>query len=446
MPQEQIDFTLVTQLSHDRLWMMRHHCQRYGRDHPISIAVYTNETLATVQHQLETDYDCDLQHLTVSIVDAHLYPASDDYPVNVLRNAALAHVQTSHLIYIDVDFWTSQDLYDTLSRSPHIRQALAEDSKLALVLPAFMLFRQCKAYKDCRKNNIPKMPLHKEDVLEMMVKKRGHIFDPTNRGGHGSTLYKDWIRQDVGSLKEISCLQSHRYEPFVIVQWCRHLPPFQNAFTGYGKNKLIWMMQMIRSGYKLAQIGGAFLVHYPHLDSAARTKWNESPEELVVKREKKHPEIVQIRRPQPKDGNLHLGTYKRGQVDRLFVQFREWLELNVADTSRLGMCDKAQDDDSKLWIDKEQDEENGGGAGSGETEKSQAKKVAIQKDNTRLEQEAAAVHREDQKHQKAGNPQYLDQQDEEDDGEKGSSGEDDENEEEVVEDKYDDSSEEEEAA
>mmetsp|Transcript_104259 Transcript_104259/g.290409 ORF Transcript_104259/g.290409 Transcript_104259/m.290409 type:complete len:131 (+) Transcript_104259:108-500(+) len=130
----------------------------------------------------------------------------------------------------------------------------------------------------------------------------------------------------------------------------------------------------------------------------------------------------------------------------MFVQFREWLELNVADTSRVGMCDKAQDDDSKLWIDKEQDEENGGGAGSGETEKSQAKKVAIQKDNTRLEQEAAAVHGEDQKHEKAGNPQYLDQHNEEDDGEKGSSGEDDENEEEVVEDEDDDSSQEEEAA
>ena len=37
---DSIDTTLVTQLSDDRLWMMKHHCERYG-PHPISIAVYT---------------------------------------------------------------------------------------------------------------------------------------------------------------------------------------------------------------------------------------------------------------------------------------------------------------------------------------------------------------------------------------------------------------------
>ena len=33
----------MTQVSDDRLWMMRHHCERYG-PHPMSAVVYSNAT------------------------------------------------------------------------------------------------------------------------------------------------------------------------------------------------------------------------------------------------------------------------------------------------------------------------------------------------------------------------------------------------------------------
>ncbi len=378
---DEIDFTLVTQLSQNRLWMMKHHCQRYP--HQMSIAVYTNDTLQDTRDEL-TRLGCDPSLVAVSVLDAQYVGSPEEYPVNLLRNLALAKVKTSHLIYIDVDFWTSENLYEVLKSSPTIPQALIDDPKLALVLPAFMLFRQCVDYRDCRKNNIPLMPANKRSILEMMVKKRGHIFDPTNRGGHGSTLYKDWIRQDPGSLLPINCLQSHRYEPFVIIRWCRDLPPFQEAFNGYGKNKLTWMMQVIRRGYKLSQVGDAFVVHYPHLDSEARTKWNEAPDALKIPLRDK---TVQIRRPKKSDGNLNLGSYKRGKVDRLFVDFRNWLEEYVPDTSRMGMCNKAQDDDSKLWLDKEDPDASKTIA--------DAKAAAIEKDNNRIEEEAAAVRSEE---------------------------------------------------
>jgi hypothetical protein len=349
----------------------------------MSIAVYTNDTLQQTNDEL-VRLGCDLDMVAVSVVDARTVGSPEEYPVNLLRNLALAKVKTSHLIYIDVDFWTSENLYEILKLSPTIPPALLKDPKLALVLPAFMLFRQCVDYKDCRKNNIPQMPKNKRELLEMMVNKRGHIFDPTNRGGHGSTLYKDWIRQDPGSLYPITCLQSHRYEPFVIIRWCRDLPPFQEAFNGYGKNKLTWMMQVIRRGYTLSQVGGAFLVHYPHLDSEARTKWNEAPDVLKIPQKDN---TIQIRRPKKSDGNLNLETFKRGQVDRLFVEFRKWLEEAVPDTSRMGMCDKAQDDDSKLWLDKADQKAS--------TARKEAKAAAIRKDNARIEEEAAAVQGEE---------------------------------------------------
>ena len=381
---DQIDFTLVTQLSQDRLWMMKHHCERFP--HPISIAVYSNATLSETWKELK-EMGCDLSLVTVTVFDPRRVGSAEDYPVNLLRNAALEKVKTTHIVYVDVDFWLSKGLYDIL-QSETIVQSLVDDPKLALVLPAFMLFRQCLDVVDCRENNIPLMPQSRKDILEMMLEKRGHIFDPTNRGGHGSTLYSKWIRQDDATLEEIPCLQSHRYEPFIVVRLCRDLPPFPAPFTGYGKNKLAWMMHLVRQGYKLSQVGGAFVVHYPHLESAARVKWNEAPEKLQVHQER---HVIRVRTPKKSDGNLNLHSFKRGQVDELFVAFRKWLEEEVTDISRVDMCKNAQDDDSKLWIDKTSTDDTKKKNSADHQAKKEAKAAAIEKDNFRIEQEAAAA-------------------------------------------------------
>lgn len=362
----EIDFTLVTQLSDDRLWMMEHHCQRYP--HKTSIAVYTNNTYDETIQRLVDDYHCDLSKLDVSVVDAQTVGSFSDYPVNYLRNQALSKVKTSHIVYIDVDFWTSNNLYETLTL-PSVTAALWEDPKLALVIPAFMLFRQCTDYVDCRENNIPRMPHTKTQLVDLIQQKRGHIFDPTNRGGHGSTRYGEWLRQEQGELVDIDCLISKRYEPFVVVRYCQDLPPFQPAFSGYGKNKMTWMMHVLRKGYQLKQVGETFLVHYPHLDSASRTTWNQAPDVLVVK-DKRHKNIRQVRRPKASDGDLPFGDFKRGQIDQLYVDFRHWLNETVPDETKVQLCDVAQDDDSKLWIehkhntiadiDDQEDAESGG--------------------------------------------------------------------------------------
>jgi hypothetical protein len=184
----------------------------------------------------------------------------------------------------------------------------------------------------------------------MFEKRHGHIFDPTNKGGHGSTDYKTWFKQQPASLRSIDCLQSNRYEPFVMIRYCRDMPPFQAAFSGYGKNKVTWMMQTIASGYVLSQVGGAFLVHYPHLDSNSRQHWNQAPKQLQQGQPDRKGEF-NIRRPKKTDGDLHFAEYKRGQVDQLYVEFRDWLAATIpASKRRLQFCDSAQDDDGKLWL------------------------------------------------------------------------------------------------
>jgi hypothetical protein len=345
---QDISYTLVTQLSQDRLWMMEHHCERYPR--LMSIAVWTNNTLLEITNELLA-MKCDLDLVQVQILDAR-HMAYNDYPVNQLRNLALMNIKTTHIVYIDVDFWTSDGMYDILI-GPNATNALLENRKQALVIPAFQLFRQCAEWKDCREENLPYMPYSIDELLDMFRNKRGHKFDPFNAGGHGSTLYKDWLLQEDGTLVKIPCLKSNRYEPFLVIRYCRDLPPFQEAFSGYGKNKMTWMMQLIRSGYILSQVGGAFVVHYPHLDSESRQHWNKAPDQLKVFKENDKEHLSpQVRKPNETDRYLDFTSYKRGQVDQLFVKYRRWLQEQVPDESKISLCEDHQDDDSKLWVER----------------------------------------------------------------------------------------------
>ena len=332
LTEDEIDFTLVTQLSLNRLWMLEHHCSRWGAQHAISMAVFVGEEIISVDEisdQLQA-LGCSPEHVTVQTVSGY---SEEEYPVNVLRNRALSVVQTTHIVYVDVDFWESIDLYDTLQLH---KAVLAADPRQALVMPAFQLARQCKEWRDCRENNIPLMPLVKDELLDLMVQHVADWFDPTNPGGHGSTRYADWLHQSETELLPITCVNSNRYEPYLVFRHCRDLPPFQEAFTGYGKNKMTWVMQLRRAGYRLRQLGGSFLVHYPHLDSPARMHWNGGKHGAPVR--KPHDESA-------------LANFKRGQIDHAFVEFRAWLDRTVPDDTAVPKCEDALDDDQRLWIE-----------------------------------------------------------------------------------------------
>jgi hypothetical protein len=347
---DDVAFTLVTQLSMDRLWMMKYHCERWGSTSPMSVAVLTNQTELQTRNTL-IDLGC--HHETLSMQTMHLTEElKADYPVNKLRRMALAAVRTSHVMYVDIDFWESVDLHDILHQAG-VREALAADSKRVVVVPAFQLNRQCREYRECPDENIPKMPQTWQDMIHTMQERRAFPFDPTNRGGHGSTLYAQWIKQEAGELLDIPCIQSNRYEPYIAFRYCRTLPPFQTMFSGYGKNKMTWVMQLRREGYLFSQVGGAFVVHYPHLDSASRMEWNHGPEEIQPFRGADG----KMHKKQPVDIKLtDWVNYKRGQVDAVFITFRTWLQSEVEDTSRVQMCEDREDDDSRLWIDRSQTE------------------------------------------------------------------------------------------
>jgi len=409
---QDVTYTLVTQCSTDRLWMMEHHCRRWGSSNPISLAVYyvpnkkSNETVTAesahveIVDQLTTNLGCHPNQLSVQIIFPPLRPAhhyhefsndhyDDDmveYPINALRNTALAAVQTSHVVFVDVDFWPSIDLHDVLM-SDATRNALTtteteasssssslsssadqgdgpsliaeEPWKRTLVIPAFQLLRKCPESRKCPEDKIPIMPDNKEELLELFKQRELSPFDPFNRGGHGSTLYQDWLLQTSSrtiathELLSIPCVLSNRYEPYLVFQYCKQLPPFQTAFTGYGKNKITWVMQLIRSGYTMQQIPKAFVVHYPHLKSAARSVWNGGRGgQQLNRRDVVDDDDTEAATDDEEDVvSQNLLQYKRGMVDRTFVLFRTWLEKAVPNQRVLPKCSSgSMNDDAALWV------------------------------------------------------------------------------------------------
>ena len=346
-----ITYTLVTQMSIDRFWLASRHCKRWKG--PISMAVVTGKkTSQDLMHGLESK-GCNTSQITVeAIQNIH-----GEYAVNTLRNMALRNVKTSHFVYVDVDFWVSANLYDVLHQDS-IRQALADDPKLALVVPAFALSKDYRCDKDdnCTQRIKDTMPMYPEqlqalqnepvEVSEGKFVPQITIFDElVNPLGHNTTLYEPWYGQSEGSLYPIGCFQSGKYEPYLVVRYCRDMPPFQEDFTGYGKNKVAWIWHLRRVGYLFKQIGRVFVVHYPHKISIAKRKWVEQTKKHAHNQRKLFGVWANST-----STNTHknIQSYKRAQMDEIYVRFRNWLS-RMKTPVRTPRCKDWINTDNNLW-------------------------------------------------------------------------------------------------
>lgn len=121
-------------------------------------------------------------------------------------------------------------------------------------------------------------------------------------------------------------------------------------------------MHLRRSGYLFSQLGGAFLVHYPHLDSKARLEWNRKPKAM----EKHGASAADL-------SKIDLSTFKRARVDALFLDFKEWLDGTVEDESRVSLCEDTLNDDVRLWVHSNEDDSSEDDEEEEEEEESESK-------------------------------------------------------------------------
>lgn len=273
---------------------------------------------------------CDLDSIALQTLSSENMSLAD-YPINKLRNLALGGVATSHALQLDVDMFPSIDLFDTLNL-PQVRAALSRDPKLAVVVPAFeSKDLQCGTSAKCRDRHLYWMPRDFEDLVISLGSKRALPYDSTHFPRQGSTLYRQWMRQSHGELVDIPCVSSNQYQPYMVVRVCSHLPPFQDRFVGYGRNNMAWMMHLRRTGYRLQQVGGSFVAHFPHTSSQAKLEWEQA-----------------LKLNDNSGAGVELNNHLRGRSDQTLEEFARWLLAKVDDESRLDKCNDFEGDEDNL--------------------------------------------------------------------------------------------------
>jgi Glycosyl-transferase for dystroglycan len=322
LQEEDIDFTLIIQLSTNRLWLMEEHCKRWG-PHPMSIVVSGLLSESAVIRVL-TGMGCPTDHIAVQAVPTSRTGADVQYPVNELRNLALSNIRTTHAVIVDADFYLSMNMYDHLHQNRTHKQLLASNRKAAFVLPAFKLEQVCEdsGFDLLACNGVKKlvMPETKEELMGMIARDNPltslfQPFDfPFNNEGHGSTDYVRWMTSQADDeIVRLKCLTGSRYEPYLVIRYCQDMPPFQSAFRGYGQNKISWIQHLRHVGYQFYQVGQDFVIHFPHDRSASRKNWDD------------------VRR----------GT-KRYQTepDRILIQFHQWLDAYIPKAPVMPYCNE----------------------------------------------------------------------------------------------------------
>ncbi len=346
---KQIDFSLATQASIDRAWMIGPICERWAG--PIVQVVL----VPPGAQEPAPPGACVRLHRSVQYV---LYAAradeaaADAYPVNRLRNLALARVRTSHVLITDMDLWPDRDLYSRLlalarsPKSPDASRGLFVQPRTAFVVPAFTFDLSEPALSDAKDSGsaeratrargrrraaaeraaalgeppekrygaaagddwaapVVPAPASFEELRACVVDHTCKVFDFTNPDGHASTDYRAWVKQKPDEVRVLPCVQSDRFEPYLVLPtFGGALPLYNESFSGYGKNKITHTVHLRRSGWRFGVLPRSYVMHYPHRKSEARRAWEGSFEAF---HDGKHSE-------------------RRREMDRQYHRFLEWLD------------------------------------------------------------------------------------------------------------------------
>lgn len=319
----EISVSLVIQCSLDRLWLLSETCARWPG--PIVLVVYLPSEMVldpsvrshTIDSIVTIMREC--PQLTV-VPYVHTSVKKDsgpsEYPVNVMRNRGLDAVNTSHVLIMDVDLIPSADLSHVARDNVMDQITMAEQSDgaasipvNAIVVPAFerKVNPPCIEIESCRsylQKDSAFLPILFNDLNECILQKDCIVFqEDMNWEGHHTTQSQKWLEkrwyesssdESVGrnrrSIRHISCFDSLRYEPYIVIPWCpatksvhpRPLTPYYDErFYGYGKNKIQHISHLRYRGLPFFVLPQSFVVHHPHPESSVKQVWNDQKKNLL---------------------------------------------------------------------------------------------------------------------------------------------------------------------
>ena len=187
------------------------------------------------------------------------------YPINAARNAALRLATTELVLLLDVDFLPSTGLHSTVAGSAaELRRRCVEERRL-LVLPAFESCADaCEAAALAAGG--------KPALAAAVVAGRARTFASDGRcgdtfpQGHRATDSKRWLATDGAYSVE----HEEGFEPFVVASR-RLVPPYDERFTGFGRNKILQLWEAARlCGFTFEVVPSHFVVHARHAASHAQ--------------------------------------------------------------------------------------------------------------------------------------------------------------------------------
>ncbi|NXG77613.1 LARG2 glucuronyltransferase, partial [Baryphthengus martii] len=248
------DVTLVAQLSMDRLQMLEAICKHWAG--PISLALYMSD--AEAQQFLRYAQASEVLSARRNVAYHIVYKEGQFYPINLLRNVALANTQTPYVFLTDIDFLPMYGLYDYLRNS--IQQLELPQRKAALIVPAFETLHYRLSF--------PKSKAELLSMLDMgsLYTFRYHVWPK----GHAPTDYAKWRTATV----PYRVAWQPDFEPYVVVR--RDCPKYDQRFVGFGWNKVSHIMELDAQEYELLVLPNAFMIHMPHAPSFDISKFRLS--------------------------------------------------------------------------------------------------------------------------------------------------------------------------
>jgi len=220
IPDEDIRTTLVFQCSLDRLWILEKTCERWSDPIVTVVSLTVDEQAVDGDPIGESLASWNTLCPQLTVIEYKLdakQSRPEMYPVNVLRNAGLDAVRTSHVVVADVDFVPSENLPETIRSVLKERRqfrieneqrgdaaiGMAPEEQEALVIPAFerVVYKgtnvQCRSDDDCSqfKKSSSFIPKTFMQLKSCSMKKYCRQFNWfNNKAGHSATKQDDWLK------------------------------------------------------------------------------------------------------------------------------------------------------------------------------------------------------------------------------------------------------------
>ena len=236
------DVTLVSHSTLDRLYLVETASKHWNG--PMSIAIEVTDS--QVQEVIDFVSKSELLLQRKNIAYHLLFKIGFSYPINPMRVLAHKFVTTPYVLFTDVDFIPSYDLYENLK---NIFKNMKSMKKMALVVPAFECYNP--------EMNFPK---NKQELLDLMKKELVRPFHWRYRLGHGPTNYNKWKQSTTTSPYTVSWGPS--YEPYMAAK--TSIVPYDPRFVSRQHNKESHSEELHMAGYQLMVMHNGFLLHMPH--------------------------------------------------------------------------------------------------------------------------------------------------------------------------------------